>query len=354
MTAPLKDKALPISQILTPISEEEPSGKDLRYENTYDKIKEARKADDPNLPFEIWETKLKVADWAEVKTICIDALCKQTKDLQIGAWLLEAMARISGLSGVTEGLSIIMGLCETFWETVFPEIEDDDIEFRVSPIVWINETLSTQLQWLPVTETTADLPAYSLYDYRVIARPDKSSDIDEEEKKRKFNKKSYEASVNASSDEFYEKCLTDAEQSIQTAKDIESFLDTECGADAPTLIKYRKGLEEVMNHLRAIVDQKQQMIAVKPVSGSDASIPQTNNNSLDGVKADQLKSRDEAYQLLNDIADFLIEIEPHSPTPYLVKRAVTWGNMELSELLMELLKDGQNIQQVYSLLGIKQ
>jgi type VI secretion system protein ImpA len=45
--------------------------------------------------------------------------------------------------------------------------------------------------------------------------------------------------------------------------------------------------------------------------------------------------------------------EPHSPTPYLVKRAVSWGNMTLNELLQELVSEEHDLEQIYKLLGMK-
>ena len=68
-----------------------------------------------------------------------------------------------------------------------------------------------------------------------------------------------------------------------------------------------------------------------------------------------IRSRAEAYQGLSEIADYLTKIEPHSPTPYLIRRAVAWGDMSLAELLQELVGDNPaNLKTVYSLLGIKE
>jgi len=57
--------------------------------------------------------------------------------------------------------------------------------------------------------------------------------------------------------------------------------------------------------------------------------------------------------LLAAAADYLLIHEPHSPTPHLVKRAVSWGRMSLTELLRELIQDDSNLRQIFSLLGVK-
>ena len=57
--------------------------------------------------------------------------------------------------------------------------------------------------------------------------------------------------------------------------------------------------------------------------------------------------------MLSEAADYLLMHEPHSPTPYLVKRAVSWGNMTLNELLQELVNEEHDLRQIYKLLGMQ-
>lgn len=66
-----------------------------------------------------------------------------------------------------------------------------------------------------------------------------------------------------------------------------------------------------------------------------------------------LQSRAEAYQLLAIAADFLLNTEPHSPVPYLVKRAMAWGEMPLGQLLGELVPDTSGLASIQTLLGMK-
>ena len=66
-----------------------------------------------------------------------------------------------------------------------------------------------------------------------------------------------------------------------------------------------------------------------------------------------IRSREEAYRLLEAVAAYLQKTEPHSPTPYLVKRAVTWGRMSLSDLMQEIVREEGDIGRFFSLLGIK-
>jgi type VI secretion system protein ImpA len=63
-----------------------------------------------------------------------------------------------------------------------------------------------------------------------------------------------------------------------------------------------------------------------------------------------IRSRAEAYRRLNEAADYLFKTEPHSPAPYLVKRAIVWGNMSLQDLLPELVRNNSELSEIYRLL----
>ena len=156
-----------LDALLAPISAERPAGESLRYEQTYDLIKEARRADDPNLPQGIYATELKKADWSLVEQLCAEALATRSKDLQLAAWLMEAWVHLHGFAGAREGLALLRGLLEGFWEHLYPEIDDDpgtqdQVRGGLSPgqafdalsvlLEWLDNKLSFSLKQLPVTE----------------------------------------------------------------------------------------------------------------------------------------------------------------------------------------------------------
>lgn len=65
-----------------------------------------------------------------------------------------------------------------------------------------------------------------------------------------------------------------------------------------------------------------------------------------------IRNREEAYRLLALAADYLMRAEPHSPAPYLVRRAIAWGGMSLPQLLTELLDGDTDIARLRRLLGL--
>jgi predicted component of type VI protein secretion system len=80
------------NDLLDPIMAEQPAGADLRWTADWDRIKEARRADD-GLETGNWAKKeRKVADWRQVEELATAMLRDRSKDLQLAVWLMEARA----------------------------------------------------------------------------------------------------------------------------------------------------------------------------------------------------------------------------------------------------------------------
>jgi hypothetical protein len=65
------------------------------------------------------------------------------------------------------------------------------------------------------------------------------------------------------------------------------------------------------------------------------------------------RNRQDAYRLLAQIAEYLLYTEPHSPAPYLVKRAVAWGDMSPAELVQEICDSEGELKRIDLLLGTR-
>src|SRR5687768_5166029 len=103
-----------LEALLTPISEDQPSGESLQYSGLFDEIREAKRAD-KDVDQGQWQTELKVANYRQVINLAVPALTTQTKDLQITAWLSEALTKEHGFAGLRDALALMRGLQENFW-----------------------------------------------------------------------------------------------------------------------------------------------------------------------------------------------------------------------------------------------
>ncbi|RAS33263.1 ImpA family type VI secretion system protein [Paraburkholderia bryophila] len=65
-----------------------------------------------------------------------------------------------------------------------------------------------------------------------------------------------------------------------------------------------------------------------------------------------VSGRKRAYAQLADAAAALAELEPHSPVPYLIRKAVEWGTLNTAQLYDELFIQGRGQLNVFDLLGL--
>ena len=248
-----------IDTILTPIPGDNPAGENLRYTPTYDEIIEAKRADDM-LDRGDWEREIKTSDWDRVLMISVDALSHKTKDLQIAAWLCEAATVIDHFEGLLPGLKILNGFLSKFWEHLFPEIEEDDLDYRVGPIEYLNNNLGSRIKQIPLTDSEVT-PGYSWFNWQESKKVGKEEDthnqygdVDEEKKKQrdeliaegKLKAEDFEAAVIRSPATFYKSLDLNLKLCQEAFQQFDTTVGERFGAkNAPNLQDFRKAFEDL-------------------------------------------------------------------------------------------------------------
>lgn len=366
---PLHRGALDVEALLAPISAERPTGEWLRFDPIYDEIQRLRQEDDPALPQGVWQRELKRADWHAMERACIDTLTTRSKDLQIAAWLTEAWVRQYGFGGFAAGVRLVTGLCRLYWEDVYPALDPESPESRVAPISWLMR-LDLPLQSIPLTTTSTEEPA--AYGWRHwedgqrlarIAVKDAQAAAKAEQRGAVTQAK-FLVAMSLTPGSWYA-ALSDELTAAQTAlTELDTIITEKCGeTQAPSLATLRNLLHSIQamvaRVLRERVD-KGELAAPAPPPLSPMVDEQMSETSeltapMPGprVVVGSIANRADAYRAMAEASEFLMRTEPHSPVPYLVRRAIAWGNMSLAELLEELLQKNTDINTIYALLGMK-
>ncbi|HEV7893165.1 MAG TPA: type VI secretion system protein TssA [Pyrinomonadaceae bacterium] len=347
-----------LERLLDPVSAERPSGESLHYEGTYDRIREARREDDPRMSRGIYESEPKRADWAAVESLATESLSTRTKDLQLAAWLTESWTHLYGLAGAREGLRLMAELCARFWETLHPELEGEDCEARVSPVVWVNEKLPLKIKLLAVSSPEAgEVPAYSYADWESAAHLENLSKKDSKalqtaEARGQVTPAKFHSSVMLTERNFYAELYEDAASALDACASLEGVLAELCGPAAPTLGRFREAVEGVRRLAHDVLGTRP-AAAYEFETGEEAYVHGGEDEAGPGWSSGApIRSRAEAYQRLAEAADYLLRTEPHSPTPYLVRRAVEWGSMSLNEVLQQLVRNDAEMQELNRLLRL--
>ncbi len=339
-----------LEDFLKPIDADNPAGVSVREEAIYSDIQADRASDDPNLPRGVWERDLKKADWQKVSDGCQNILTSRSKDLQVAVWLLESQIYLNGIQGLAKGLMLIAELTDHFWNSIFPLMEDDDIEYRTNLFSWVNDRLSMPVRWVAISDATSG-EEYSWADWE-RAQLENNKDPKAKGGRASGLLNKIKQSIDATDIQFYQNLwddLSDAEYALDYLSDI---LAKRFDTDAPSMTTMREMLAVIRSTIETQTDGR-----VIPEDKDDARVfdePSDGMPKLNPTSSADVSDRQRAYMLLGEVADYLAKDDPHSPVPYLVYKAIDWGRLSTSELYEEIfVRCGGSIH-IFELLGIEE
>lgn len=350
--------------LLKPISEENPSGEDLKYAGLYDEIRQARRAD--IIPDQ-GQQDVKTADYRKVIEIVTSALASETKDLQITAWLVEALTKEHGFAGLRDGLHLIRRLHEDFWDTLHPQIEEGDMEGRANAVEWVSEELGIFIKTIPITSGNG----YSYSQWEESKKFDFPDDIDsldyqerekalalkaQAEEEKRVTGAMWRIAKNQTPRLFYETLSLLLEECWKESQELDKLIEEKYDrSQAPSLRTLQRSLEDIRVFIKGLLEEKRLQepdLEEEQISTLGETAPET-FQSVRAVTSSTgpIQSRQEALRRLSEIAEYFRKNEPHSPVSYLIQRAVKWGNMPLEQWLEDVIKDESVIYQIRQTLG---
>jgi type VI secretion system protein ImpA len=348
--------------LLLPISPDRPTGESLRFDPIFDEIKRLRSEEDASLPQGVWQRELKKADWNAVATLCADTLATRTKDLQIAAWLTEAWTHLHGFAGFERGIRLMTSLCRDFWPQLHPPLDDDGIESRIAPILWIADRLVLPIKKVAITQPSSEdsVPyGWSAWESGLFLAKQTTADPKAEQRGLVPQPK-FMISVSLTPTAWFVTLAKQVNGAAAALAELDALLVERCGVgDAPSLTPLRAPIAAVQQFVGRILEERRGAGELVPaqteVSMTQLTVvpPEGEPMAPPAAVSGAITTRAEAYQQLALAADFLLRTEPHSPVPYLIKRAISWGNMSLSELLAELLSKNTDLPAIQALLGMK-
>ena len=360
---------LDIQALLAPIPGGDPAGEDIRYGSEHDLIKEARR-EEVDLPQGVWKADRKRAEWGEVIRLAVTTLTNRAKDMQVAAWLCEALLPRHGAAGLAAGLELLAGLLEHYGPEAHPRADEDgDLSRRALIFEWLNERLVVLLLTLPVTVPPADREnGLTFGDYlnsqRLQALAGRESRPSPRGGLAPVTLQLFNATARATPAPFYHTLFQGLSASTHALDRLNGVLDRDLGRQAPSLHDLSQRLHDMGQWVLVTLRERGE----EPHMGqeeeeADLSVPsdQTDEVAVDEGNvpapvllptAGAIASRRDAYRQLAEIADYLAKTEPHSPAPYLLNRIVQWRDLPLPALLLELSRGRRDVAAIFELLGL--
>ena len=333
--------------ILDPIPGGNPSGQSLRLSAVYDRIREARREDDL-LAQGAWQHERKMADHAQAARLAQDALATQSKDLQLSAWLCDSLLKKDGIGGLRDGITLCQALVDRFWDTLYPQIEDGELDDRVTPIEWVASKLLIPIKSVPLCRDGYNFFEYKdsrTVEYEELAKTkDKKAVRDKALKDGKLAPELFDKSFSETPKTFY----ADLEKQLDGAVEAVRSLDETCiekfgHQTAPSFTKLRETLQEVRHVVHQLL-QKKREIEPDPVEPPPPPVvaiaepqptPQVNKMARVApppqlIAQHSLADPEDAQEAISAIVAATAVLRRRnvlSPAPYLVLRGLRWGEL---------------------------
>jgi type VI secretion system protein ImpA len=338
------------NDLLNPIPGENSSGQNLKYAPVFDKIKEARREDDDAAQGD-WKHERKLADWPQVIKLAGETLATKTKDLQLAAWLTEALLKTQGIGGLREGVDLLKGLVEGFWDTLYPEIEDGDLELRAAPLEWVGSRLEQAVKGAPITKGRLSWFAYK--ESRKIPTEAEAGEAESKAEARstaiaegKITPEEFDGSFESSPKAYYVQLSADFEGTLESLQLLDDLCAGKFQDVAPGFGPLRNTLEEVRQTVHVFLQKKREKEPDAPVEGAESeavepateaaweAAPAADSPAVPvrakkpgGALAAEPVDRDDAIARVVSAAKFLRGENQYDPAPYLLLRGLRWGEL---------------------------
>lgn len=343
--------------ILVPIPGENPGGADLRYDTkllVIDKLKEFRRQDD-ELAQGAWQSERKTANWPQAVKLAQDTLATTSKNLQVAAYLTEALLQTEKFGGLRQGLDLVHRLLTDFWDTVYPVIDPADPETRedrATPLAWIN----TQLEF-PIRSTPINNAGHSTINYkdsRAVGYEDQVK-TDKDRKARstmiengKLPPEIFDKAFNETPKAFYAQAEKELDACLELVGKLDALCDEKLEDDSPGFGKIKTALTDVRQIVHQLLEKKREKepdpVEVAPVEEAAAETDGATEAGAEGTPgavgsgfslAGEPADRRQALGGIIAAAAFLRKREPLSPAPYLLLRALRWGELRSASSLVD-------------------
>ncbi|MCU0854101.1 MAG: type VI secretion system protein TssA [Rhodobacteraceae bacterium] len=322
--------------LLGPVTPDSPCGPDLEYSGVMELERLAqgrpeRQVGDIRLPAE-------EPDWPAVARMAI-GLAGQTKDLRVLVKLTQALIRTEGYTGLRDGLALIRGTAERYWDCFYPPIDPDDGDptLRVNTLVGLcDPDLSLRpLREAPLVRSRS-LGRYSLRDI-AIAAGNLPPPADRDPPTA--------AAIDAAFLEVDSEALGAVTEAVRSAiedlRATEAFFTDEVGARAAISLDPLRTVLREADKVLAYQTGRRGGDAPAETEGGDAATPEgVDPGSAGGAPLGQVRGREDVVRLLDRICEYYRAREPSSPVPLLLERAKRLAYMDFMSIVQDLAPGG--------------
>ncbi len=354
--------------LLEPVPGDLPQGNDPRNPNMVPALADLRRAWSlVRQRHDRGETDTQ-ADWADVERQATAILTDVSKDLQVAAFLSEALVYTGGFAGLAEGGLLIAGLLDHFWDTLYPgpdEDEPDAAAARIDPLSFLADGNG---RLLPTVRRVA---LFVLDDGTAFTYPDCQASkswtaLRPEQRSQQLGQLPPQQRAEREQMAGYRLwdtvCQTvraaPAGTMIALKHDIGAAIDAWRDAGAAVDSHFGEGrfvVRPLLELLRDVLRTVEELVPAMPADEEPPSVETEQNVPVSAAPAApprRLDTREDALRQLGEIEAFFRRTEPFSPIAYTLAEATRRATLSWPELLEEMVPNKQQRDEIFTRLGI--
>ena len=333
---------LDVESLLSEVSPEAPCGEDLSYDSSFLALEDMLRAKAGGVVAGV-EEAAEEPNWREVREKSSELL-KRSKDLRVAMYLTLAVLRMEGLAGLCDGLALLRGLLERYWDHLYPQLDPDD---NYDPLERINilQSLSppgvSEQDPMKFKQRLAEVPLcnsvqmgkFSLRDIQ-IAKGEITVSDDQRAKVP-------EMSV---IDAAFQDTTTDELQAISQAthEAIEHigaitavFSERASQGETPNVSSFQSVLGNIHKCIQEYLAKRGHGVTVGEGAAAAGGEEKKGAISLSG----EIQSTQEALLALDKVCQYFDRHEPSSPVPLLLRRAQRLVSKSFLEVIQDVCPD---------------
>lgn len=323
---------------------------DANFRDVYYRIKDARnqarteeRAASPGEAIKVSQ------NWNVVSNLGLQIISSISKDIEVLAWLAESRLRLEGFAGLKDVYAATTSLIERYADELH-SIDDEDAEEKFAPFAGLNGfgAEGTLIQPLRLSSLLpgGKFGEFTLWDFQLAQRSDEAGRRDE------LHQAAAEAGIAAMSAH-----LAEVNDCLAAFNGFNALVTERYGQLAPPASNIRNVLEEIAAAIRALGGRDDAAATAETASAPTSSSVSSEAAPIAAPQAartpEGITSREEAFDILMNVARYFRRTEPHSPISLAIETLVRRGRMDFSELLTELLPEAQTRNAVLIAAGIK-
>lgn len=326
-----------VDELLKPISAEEPCGPDLSYDPAFQQLG-ILLTGKPETQFSTAEDP----DWKELRDLSVE-FHGRSKHITASVILVLSLLKTDGVPGLRDGLTLVKGLLEKYWDTLYPRLDPDDNNDPTERMNIIANLASfgEPYRLIPRLQQAALANSPSLGRVRlddiILAKTPSATPV--EGQPTPLTEGQIAAIFKDSNLEALKSAHEAVVQSVETVKAIDALLTEKVGTRSVNFEELIKSLKLVQAalapHVGAPVEGGDEAASTDAAGGGAAVGGGARAVSVPGA----VNSRADVVQTIERLCEYYRQNEPSSPVPLILHRAQRMVHMSFMEIVTELTPD---------------